>query len=336
MASALRKQIGLQQIAPDTYAVGWHVDWTLGLTLFGGSVAAMIHHAATTYLATDPALVARNQPDILSLHIEFLRPCNRCNSTITVTPLKLGATTCTIQLQLSQKSQIKAVALANSTNFDKPLGPTAPTAWTLLPPPKPVPDFQKVVAKQPEQHWLPAHLSGEIIPVTRALIILNPRGGFPVDGTCDGWYGFKEKGDDDDSMDATYLAMMTDVITSMSDTLLRNEGLYDAHAFFRKMEVWAEENPGIPVEVVNSVAQALQASVYNNTVTLDIEFKRRLPDRLRWIFTRVATNMLRDGRMDLEITMCNDKMELLCSARQLILVLEAQRKFRSATPKPAL
>ncbi|KAI0534279.1 hypothetical protein GGR58DRAFT_520537 [Xylaria digitata] len=87
MASTLRKQIAL----------------------FGGSVAAMIHHAAITHLATDLTLVAQNQPGILSLHVEFLRLCNRCDSTITVTPLKRGATTCTIQLQLSQKNQIKVI-----------------------------------------------------------------------------------------------------------------------------------------------------------------------------------------------------------------------------------
>ncbi|KAI0435608.1 thioesterase family protein [Xylaria telfairii] len=337
MASTLRKQIGLQQIAPDTYTASWHVDWTLGSTLFGGSVAAMIHHAAITHFTTDPTLVKQNQPDILSVHIEFLRPCNRCESTITITPLKIGATLCTIQLKLLQKNQIKVIALANSTNFDKQLGPTAPTAWNLLPPPKPIPDFQKVLTKQPEKHWLPAHLSGEIIPITKQLIILNPRGGFPVDGTCDGWYGLrKDEGHADDKMDATYLAMMTDVIPSMSDTLLHNEGLYDAHAFYQKMEAWAKDHPGSPVEVVNSVDQALEALVYNNTVTLDLEFKRRLPDGLRWIFTRVATKMLREGRMDLDITICDDKMELICAARQLIVVLEAQRKFRPETPKAAL
>ncbi|KAI1125534.1 thioesterase family protein [Nemania abortiva] len=282
----------------------------------------MIHLAAVTHLAVEPKLAAQNQPDILSTHFESLRSCNRCDSIITVKTLKLGATTSTIQLELSQKNQVRVVALANTTNFDKPLGPSAPTAWTLLPSPKP--------------DWLPAYLSGEIIPVTRDLIILNPRGGHPVDGICNGWYGLKDG--DGDQMDATYLSLMTDIIPSMSDTLLRNDGLYDAHALFRKMELWEEDHPGVPVEIVNSNAEALKVSVYNNTVTLDIEFKRRLPDEFRWIFTRMVTKMLHEGRMDLDITMCNDKMELLCTARQLILVLEAQkvsvRKAKACTLVP--
>ncbi|KAI0199437.1 thioesterase family protein [Astrocystis sublimbata] len=296
-ASTLKRQISLQQTSADTYTATWHVNWTLGTTLHGGSVAAMIHHAAVTHLVSDPALAARNQPDVLSLHIEFLRPCNRCDSIITVANLKLGATSSTIQLQLSQTNQLRVVALANSTNFDKPVGPT------------------QVLPTQPEKHWLPAHVSGEILNVTSNLIVLNPRGGFPVDGVCDGWYGYRE--DAGDQMDAPYLTMMSDLIPSMSDTLL-------------------QDHPGVPLEVVNTASQALQASVYNNTVMLDIEFKRRLPDGLRWVFTRVNTKMLREGRMDVDITMCDENMELLCSARQLILVLEAQRKFRTKSPKPAL
>ncbi|KAI1263616.1 thioesterase family protein [Xylariaceae sp. FL1019] len=333
MAHDLREQMGLRKTGSATYSVGWHHDWTLGSTLFGGSIAAVIHLVAVTHLSTDPELAARNQPDVLNLHMEFLRPCNRSDSIVTVKPLKLGAVTSSLQLLLSQREQVKIVALITSTNFDTVLGPTGTTAWSLFPSPKPVPDFAKVAARQSEPNWLPAHLSGEIFPITRKLMILNPRGGFPVDGVCDAWYGVR---DDTDQMDATYVSMMTDMIPSMSDTLLRNEGLYDAHAFFAKIERWAEEHPGVPAEIVNTLDQALQASVFNSTVTLDIEFKRRVPEGLRWLFSRVAAKMLHEGRMDIEITLCNDNLELICSARQLILVLEAGRKFKEPSSKPQL
>ncbi|KAI1083664.1 thioesterase family protein [Whalleya microplaca] len=332
MASTLRRQIDLRQITPNTYTAGWDIDWTLGSTLFGGSTAAIIHLTAATHVVTEPELAARNQPDILSLHLEFLRSCERCQSTILVTPLKIGANTSTIQLQLSQNSQIKVIALAISTNFDKPIGPTVSTAWRLLPPPPPVPDFDRVVAHQPDRHWLPACLSGEIIPLTSRLLILNPRRGHSVDGVCDGWYGCKG----DEHMDATHLALMTDMIPSMSDTLLHNDGLYDAHAFHHKMERWADEHPGTPAEISNSVAEAMRASMFNTTVTMDLEFKRRVPDGLRWILTRVSTKMLHEGRMDLDITICDSEMKLLCTARQLIRVLEAQRKFRRSRTEPVL
>ncbi|KXX77414.1 hypothetical protein MMYC01_206053 [Madurella mycetomatis] len=330
MASILKKQIDLRKVSSDTYTVSWHVDWTVGATLHGGCVAAAIHQTATTHLTTDPELAAKNQSDILRLHLEFLRPCGRSQSTISVSLLRTGAATSTLQLQLSQKGQIRVLAIATSIDFDKALGPTAPTAWKLLPPPKPNPDFNGcIMARKPDRNWLPARLSGEILNFTSHMLVLNPRGGFPIDGIHDAWYGFTAD-QSHERMDATCLALMTDLVPSMSDTLTRNGGLYDAHAFFEKLERWAGENPGMPAEITNTLAEALRAKTFNATVTLDIEFKRRVPAcGLEWVFTRTVTRMLEGGRMDLDITICNEKMEVVCTAQQLVLVLEAERKFNS-------
>ncbi|OTB04864.1 hypothetical protein M426DRAFT_73216 [Hypoxylon sp. CI-4A] len=276
--------------------------------LFGGSIAAIIHHAAATHAVTNPTLAAWDQPDIISMHVEYLRLCERSQSTIVVSPLKLG---------LSQNGQLKVVVLATTTNYDRPLRPTIPVAWTLLPPVAPVPDFDRVLAHQPDGHWLPARLSGEIIKATSWSLILNPRRGFPRPRRLRRLVRLLRRGRAHG--DATYLAMMTDVIPSMSDTLLRNEGLYDAHAFLRKMERWAEKKPGVPAEITNSVAEAMQATLYNNTV-----------------FTRAATKMLHSRRMSINITMCNSEIELVLTAHQLILVLEAGRKFRSKKSEPVL
>ncbi|KAI0165393.1 thioesterase family protein [Hypoxylon sp. FL1284] len=297
-------------------------------TLWGGSITAVIHHAAATHAATDPALASRDQPDILSMHVEFLRACERCPSTVVVSALKVGAITSTLQLQLSQNGRLRVVALATTNNFDKPLGPSAPTSWALQPPPPPPPDLAAVEARRPDRHWLPARVAGEIIPATRHLLTLSPRRGFPVDGVYDAWYGCYDAGE---RMDPSFVAMMADIIPSMFDTLIRNGGPYDVHTFQRKLARWAEEHPGVPAEMGDSLAEAMRVTTYNNTVTLDLEFKKRVPEDLRWIQTRVETKMLREGRMDVDITMCDSEMELVCTAHQLILVLEAERKFRKKT-----
>lgn len=294
--------------------------------LHGGCVAAVIHLAAVTHLTTDPTLQAQNQPDVLNLHLEFLRACERLESTVTVSVLKLGAAACTLQLQLSQNGKTRVVALATSTNFDRVLGPTVPTGWALHPPPDPKPDFDRVLSNKPDDHWIPVRVEGDIIPVTGRILALDPRDGFRTQGVCDNWNSFLG----DERMDATYLAFMTDLIPSMTDTLTRNGGLYDANRFWRGAKQWADANPGIPAVMWNSLAElAKQASTFNTTVVLDMEFKRRLPkEGLRFVFTRTAARTLQDGRLDLDLTICNEDMELVCKAHQLILVLEAQRKFR--------
>lgn len=287
-------------------------------------MAAVIHKAAATHLTTDPTLLAQNQPDVLNLHIEFLRACERLESTITVSVLKLGATACTLQLHLSQKGKIRAVALAISTNFDRPLGPTVPTSWTLLPPPDPKPDFERVLANKPEDNWIPVRVEGEIIPMTGRILALDPRAGFPYEGICDNWNSFVGG----ERMDATYIAMMTDMIPDMTTTLMRKGGLYDAHGYWRLASEWSEANPGVPAVLWNSMAEAMTAGTFSNTVVLDMEFKRRVPkEGLRFVLIRTAARTLQDGRLDLDVTICDEDMELVCKAHQLILVLEAQRKF---------
>ncbi|KAI1277182.1 thioesterase-like superfamily-domain-containing protein [Xylaria sp. FL0933] len=335
MATTIKDQIGLRNPSSGTYTAAWHVDWTVGAVLHGGCVAAMIHHAAETHLITDPVLNARNQSDIASLHFEFLRPCMRQESTITITTLRTGAATSTIQLQLAQEGQVKVIALATATNFDRVLGPTVPVPVTriLYPPPGPVPDFERVLAQKPEQNWIPFQVSGEIIPFTRRILALNPRDGFRHEGICDAWNCVENE-----RIDATYVAMMTDIVPSMSDTLQRNGGLYDVHTIFHKAKEWAEENPGVPAVIENTAAEALKSSTFNSTVTLDIEFTKKIPKEggPRFVFTRTAANFLQGGRMNVDVTICDENMELVCTAHQLILVLETERKFRGGQEKSTL
>lgn len=43
--------------------------------------------------------------------------------------------------------------------------------------------------------------------------------------------------------------------------------------------------------------------------------------------------MLSGGRMDLEVTICDENMELVCIGRQTILVLQAARRFGDSKEK---
>ena len=76
--------------------------------------------------------------------------------TITVIDLKVGKGTSTIQLQLTQKDKLKVTAIATFTNFSQSVEPTAKTDWAFHPPPKPVPNFEKILAHEPDENWLPA------------------------------------------------------------------------------------------------------------------------------------------------------------------------------------
>jgi hypothetical protein len=279
--------------------------------------------------------VARKQPDILNLHLEFLRACEELESIITVTTIKLGVVTSTFQLELMQNGQTRVVALATSINFDKAIGPSisVPAPRIMYPESQPTPNFDLILANKREENWITACFNGgEILPLTRGIGNLYPRDGHLREGICDTWNYLK-----DERINSTYLAMWTDVIPSMSDTLLRNGGVYDAHAAYDKMKRWADENPGIPLNIKTTLREAMSATTFNVTVTLDMEFTKRVPEEgLRFLFTRTATNILRQGRMSVDVTICDENMELVCAAHQVILVLEAERKFRTNRGKSSL
>ncbi|KAK0635836.1 hypothetical protein B0T17DRAFT_624858, partial [Bombardia bombarda] len=201
-------------------------------------------------------------------------------------------------------------------------------------PPRPAPDFQRVAARLPEPNWQVARLGGDILNITNRFLVLNPREGFAVNGICDAWNGLvgddddDDDDDDDETLDETYLTLMTDIIPSMADTLRRNGTIYDAHAFHAKAAGMNAERPGVPAEIKNSLAEGMKADTYSQTVTLDVEFKRRVGSGMRWVFERTATKMLEKGRMDVEITICDEGMGLVCWAQQTVLAMDAGRKFR--------
>lgn len=285
---------------------------------------AQVFHAAETYLKTDPVLSKRNQPDILSMHVDFLNPGEHAESIITITPLRVGAVASTLQVSLSQKEKVRIVATITSTNFDKSLGPSGQTAWALHPPQPPKPDLERVLVNKPDENWVPFTIEGEVLALSRRLVTLYPRKGFETDGVCDYWLRYKDR----EPLHALQLAALTDNMPAMSDTILRNNGLYDGHAVHKEAVEIEAGDPGKPAIINHTWERVFQSTIFPVSLTLDLEFKQRLPeDGLRIVNIRQATKTLNNGRMDFESTIMDEHGALVCNARQIMLILSASRKF---------
>ncbi|KAI0872005.1 thioesterase family protein [Hypoxylon argillaceum] len=190
-------------------------------------------------------------------------------------------------------------------------------------------------AQRRDPNWLRFRLDDEVFPLTRHLLNMYPAAGFPHNGLVDGWIRITS---DEDRIDATFLGAMCDLVPSLSDTGLRNGVLYDAHTNHGIVRRWAESQspPGSGPPAVLAVKRetALASLIVHQTITLDAEFKHRLPaEGLRWVHTRAGTRMTRGGRMDLDIVLYDENMELVCVAQQLLVVVDSKRKF-GGTQKP--
>ncbi len=289
----------------------------------GGCVAAMLYSTAEAHFTT--TLASHDQPDVHTLHIQFFRPCIPANSTIKVMDRKIGKGSCFIQLDLSQDGEIKCTALASSINFDVAVGPTAKSGVKLLPPPRPNPDFAKVEVFQPDENWISSKSDGELFPFVRRMSFLYPIDGHKTDGIVDYWTVF----DRPEKMDGAHLALVSDLAPSMSDTLLRNGGLFDAHRIHKIKKEAAEKAPGQPAILKATLKEAAQSLLWETTVTMDLQFKRRMADEeMMWTFSRASTRMLEGGRMDVDIEICDREMVPICLARQVMIVLDASRRWK--------
>ncbi|CAI6287769.1 unnamed protein product [Periconia digitata] len=333
MPNTLQEQIGLQQQDSYTYTASYEKEWLIGPVLLGGCVAAMIYSAAEKHFTT--TIASLQQPDVLTLHIEFLRPCMALPSAIKITDLKLGKGSSFIQLDLYQTQnggELKCcTALATSTNFAIQVGPSAKTDVLLSPVPPPLPDFKKVEADQPEDHWIPSKTIGELLPMLKRMTFLYPSKGQPTPGVIDYWCAF----DKPETFSGAHLAVLSDVAPSASDTLLRTEGIFDAHKIYRLKKEAAKRTPGKPAVLQNTLKEAAQARIWNTTLNLNLQFKRRVSDEMMWTFTRVTTRMLEGGRMDLDLVIHDEKMAPLCFARQVMLVIDAGRRFKKDSQNKA-
>lgn len=62
------------------------------------------------------------------------------------------------------------------------------------------------------------------------------------------------------------------------------------------------------------------------TVLLNMEFKKKLPaEGVEWLYSRVQTKLLRNGRMDLDLVVLDEKGEVVALSNHVSLIVSAQR-----------
>lgn len=132
------------------------------------------------------------------------------------------------------------------------------------------------------------------------------------------------------------LTYLTDMVPGMAETLLRHGNLFDAHLNNKFAREWAAQNPGVPAPKKNTLADLLAVETMDQTASISIEYKRRLPaGGVQFVFMRTAMKMLRGGRMDSDVTICDEDGEVLCLAKHVTLVLEAVRKAKKSGIAPS-
>jgi hypothetical protein len=75
-------------------------------------------------------------------------------------------------------------------------------------------------------------------------------------------------------------------------------------------------------------AKGKLAKYWYPTVTLNIDFKKRLPaSGVEWLYSRVQTKSVRNGRTDLDVVVLDEQGDVVALSTQVGLVVDASRNI---------
>lgn len=289
--------------------------WCIGTVPHGGYSTAVLHRLATTHFAhTHPGQYPSEPATPISMQLVFLRRTGAGPAVLTVQDTKLGARTSTIHVTLSQASEKKKGELEDKiagyvtvSPASAEVGITAPTAWSLHPPPPAgsgaggAVDLEKLGASGRDGAW--TRLEPPFSEFRRAAQQTEIFGPDPVTNgprVVDQWARFRPGGSADGRWTdeaVVYLADMFPMALDGFDTM--GEGAGEQGAKF-----------------------------WYPTVTLNVDVKKRLPTPgPRWLYSRVQTRAVRDGRTDLDVVVLDEEGDVVLLSTQVGLVVSASRNI---------
>ncbi|CAI7580406.1 unnamed protein product [Penicillium bialowiezense] len=308
------------------YSAHLRPEWCIGTVPHGGYTAAVIYNLALTHFAHAHPKQYKTPAAPISLQLSFLRRTASGPATFEVEDVKIGARTSTIHIKLLQPSEKKPGTLDTMVAGyitvsppDAEVGISAKTGWK----PQPAPAsgsradgsvdlaalgrtgsdgaWQKIDPPFPEFRKAGTHT--ELFGPGNGHLLQKQDGGLSIDQ----WARFRPGGDVNGRWSNAAVAYLIDMFPSALDG-------FDTMS----AEAEARENGGS--------AEGVKAKNWYPTVTLNVDMKKHLPaEGVEWLYSRVVTKVVRDGRTDLGVTVLDQDGEVVALSTQVGLALSASR-----------
>ncbi|EAW11809.1 thioesterase family protein [Aspergillus clavatus NRRL 1] len=335
--------IKVTPVDPYRYSAVLRDDWCIGTVPHGGYTTAVLYQLAITHFAYTHPTRYKEAATPISMQLAFLRRTAAGPALLKVQDTKLGARTSTIHVALLQPSEKNKDKKRNTTLTAKSspsswddedleikvagyitvsppsaeVGMSAPTKWTLLPAaipgsgPEGRVDLQALGTSGRDEQWV--RLAAPFPLFRRATQHVEFFGPDPALGkprVVDQWARFRPGGNTQGRWTDEAVAFLADMFPMVLDGF----------------DTAATEGGG---EAKDTATQkGPQARYWYPTVTLNIDFKKRLPaDGVEWLYSRVQTRSVRNGRMDLDVTVLDAQGEVVALSNQVGLIVDASRNI---------
>lgn len=254
-------------------------------------------------------LAVQDQPHSIAVHVEFLRRTETGPVTYVVKDVKLGRQTSTIHITAVQHGREEVAAYVINSNLLKESGPSFSTGWELNPLPRPV-DLKKLKAGGDENY---AAVDSMPFPKFRkASLKLQfhlPRKSQFLKSMIDEWICFSTG----ERFTNECLGFVADMFPMIPETYRHGPDPHDVPS----------------IEEQNSAGKRDGYSrFWYPTLTLNLDIKKALPkDGVEFLFVRVRTKQIRNGRYDLEVIILDEEGDMVALSHHVSMVLSAERNM---------
>ena len=220
------------------------------------------------------------------------------------------------------------VGYLTHTNLHTEEGATLSTGYTLKDPsPIPLSSSTEALRKGEDENWIlfqkpfpEFRKAGQHVrthlPRDDGSSVMQPRG----QTVLDQWICFEMVGE---RFTQETLGYVADMFPQIVETVYRQGDLESA--LTRNSEAEAEDSKSSKSTSGES-DKAQWAKFWFPTVVLNIEFQKALPpEGVEWLFSRVRSKRIRNGRMDLEVTILDEGGDIVALSTHVALIVGAER-----------
>ncbi|KAG5925156.1 hypothetical protein E4U61_002270 [Claviceps capensis] len=306
-----------------TYRIHLHADFCVGAVPNGGYVASCMLAVANAYLSL------RGQSDTFTAHFEYVQKTAPGSAIVVVDEVKLGRQISTLHVTLWQGGQVldhapwfvasssrrKVLAYTNHVELAAFTGLSIPTGYeetaaAMMPA---VPDFNLLKTVGTDGVWAKGLLPNN--PIRKGSpehwYMLIPRHGPLTPGVCDIWISATAG----QPLTQAALPYVVDAFPFELLTLLATSRSFD---------------PVDPGEIVQR--RKSRYGLWLPTVLLNLEVKKRLPSQgVEWLNLSITAKQIKNGRMDLAITVRDLAGELVALGSQVSLIVSMERNTGNGT-----
>lgn len=302
----------ITQKSSHTYSADFPEQWCIGSVPHGGFITSCFLRVAALHFST--TLKKQNQPNTITLHLEFLRRTEVGAATFTVQEKKLGRQTSTVHITLSQEigggRREEVVGYITQSNLAKENGPSFSTNWSLHPAPAAaVPSRFLSGIEDPNWRELTHRPFAHFRKAMNRVQFMVPKDGQGVRSAVDNWM----------------------CLTNGENWTNESVG-FVADMFMQLLECHKEEEEGgVEWKDVGAEQQDKRrknASFWYPTVLLNLDVKKSLPaEGAKWLFSRVRAKQIKNGRYDLEVVILDDVGDIVALSHHVVLALDASRNL---------